>query len=198
MNQHAPDPPPPSKLLMTTDLLHQAQRGDAAAMEILMSRYLPRLNRWATGRLPANARSLLETNDLVHETLLRAIEGLGRIEETTPGQFQAYLRQAILNRIRDQMRWAHRRAGSKPVSEDLVDSGASPLEDAIGADLLARYERAREQLNEDERLFIHLRIELDFDYDDIAAIMSRPSRGAARMGVQRALRKLARLIGPER
>jgi len=194
---HVPDPPP-AKLLMTTDLLHQAQRGDAAAMEILMSRYLPRLNRWASGRLPAYARSLLETNDLVHETLLRAIEGLGTIEETAPGQFQAYLRQAILNRIRDQMRWAQRRAGSKPVSEDLVDSGSSPLEDAIGADLLARYERAREQLSEDERLFVHLRIELDFDYDDIAAIMNRPSRDAARMGVQRALRKLAELIGPER
>jgi len=190
--------PPPSDLLLTTELLRQAKQGDPAALDALMTRYLPRLQRWARGRLPLRARSLLETNDLVHETLLKAIEGLDRIEESRTGGFQSYVRQTILNRIRDQMRWAQRRSGSTAVTEDLVDQGPSPLESAIGADVLERYERAREQLTEEERLFVHLRIELDFDYEDIAAIMNRPSRDAARMGVQRSLRKLAEIMGHER
>ena len=190
--------PPPSDLLLTTELLRQAKQGDPAALDALMTRYLPRLQRWARGRLPLRARSLLETNDLVHETLLKAIEGLDRIEESRTGGFQSYVRQTILNRIRDQMRWAQRRSGSTEVTEDLVDQGPSPLESAIGADVLERYERAREQLTEEERLFVHLRIELDFDYEDIAAIMNRPSRDAARMGVQRSLRKLAEIMGHER
>lgn len=189
--------PPPPELLLTTELLHQAKQGDAAALEALMTRYLPRLSRWASGRLPVQARSLFETNDLVHETLVKAIEGLDRIQEDRPGGFQAYVRQAILNQIRDQLRWARRRAGSTQASEDLVDAAPSPLEHAIGADLLDRYDRAREQLREEDRLFVHLKIELDFGYEDIAAIMNRPSRDAARMGVQRAVRRLAEIMRHE-
>ncbi len=192
-----PDSPAPD-LLLTTDLLRQAKEGNAAALEVLMTRYLPRLYRWASGRLPMYARSLMDTSDLVHETLLKAIESLDRIEVRGPGGFQAYIRQAIHNRILDQLRWANRRAGSEPASETLVDREPSPLERAIGADLLERYEKARAQLQAEEQLFLHLRIELDFSYDEIAAIMDRPSPDAARMGVQRSLRKLAEIMGHER
>jgi len=44
----------------------------------------------------------------------------------------------------------------------------------------------------------HLRIELDFSYEEVAAITERGSRDAARMAVQRALRKLADVMGHER
>jgi RNA polymerase sigma-70 factor (ECF subfamily) len=185
----------PLELLLTSELLHLAKRGEPAALEALMTRYLPRLTRWASGRLPVYARSLLETTDVVHETLLKAIQGLDAIEEGRPGGFQAYVRQAILNRMRDQIRWARRRQGSTAVPEDLMDASPTPLEHAIGADLADRYERARDQLSDEERLFVHLRIELDFSYDEIADIMDRPSRDAARMAVQRSLRKLAEIMG---
>jgi RNA polymerase sigma-70 factor, ECF subfamily len=186
-----------SGLLLTSELLHEAQRGDRAALDALMTRYLPRLNRWASGRLPGYARSLFETTDLVHEILLKALEGLDGIEVGRPGGFQAYVRQAILNRIRDQIRWTRRRAGSTEVPETLVDASPSPLENAISAELLDRFELAREQLTEEERLFVHLRIELDFGYEEIAAIMDRPSSDAARMAVRRSLRKLAEIMGHE-
>ena len=83
----------PSELALTTDLLHRAKQGDAAALDHLMTRYLPRLQRWASGRLPVYARSLLETTDLVHETLLKAIAGLAGIQVGRPGGFQAYVRR---------------------------------------------------------------------------------------------------------
>jgi len=194
-----PEPRPPApELLLTSDLLHQAKQGNAAALEALMTRYLPRLYRWASGRLPRHARSLLDTRDLVHETLLKAIQSLDDFEVRGPGTFQAYVRQAIHNRILDQVRWAGRRAGSEEISEQMPDPGPSPLERAIGADLLGRYERARARLSEEEQLFLHLRIELDFGYEEIGAIMNRPSPDAARMGVQRALRKLAEIMEHER
>lgn len=180
------------------ELLDRAKRGDAAALTTLMARYLPRLQRWASGRLPSYARSLLDTTDLVQETLLRAVQGLDGIEVRGPGGFQAYVRQAVLNRIRDQMRWARRRPGPDGVPEDLVDAIPSPLENAIGADLLERYERALEMLDEDERRLLHLRLELDFDYEEIAALLGRPSRDAVRMAVKRALGKLAERMGHER
>ncbi|MBK7047525.1 MAG: hypothetical protein IPH48_13670 [bacterium] len=44
---------------------------------------------------------------------------------------------------------------------------------------------------------LHLRIELDFDYGEIASMTGRPSRDAARMAVQRALGRLAEAMGHE-
>lgn len=193
------DPGSPSPdLLITGQLLQRAKAGDRAALEALMARYRPRLVRWASGRLPAYARSLMDTADLVQETLLRAIEGLDHLEVGPPGQFQAYVRQAVLNRIRDQVRWARRRPGKDEELEDLEDATPSPLESAIGAEVLERYEGALERLSDGERHLIHFRIELDFSYEEIAAIMERSSPDAARMAVQRAVRRLAEVMGHAR
>ena len=196
-NDPKPGPPSPD-LLVTGQLLERAKAGDGSALEVLMARYRPRLVRWATGRLPHYARSLHDTADLVQETLLCAIEGLDRVEESSPGQFQAYVRQAVLNRIRDQIRWASRRPRDGKALEHFRDPAPSPLERAIGRDMVERYERALEQLSDVERQLIHFRIELDFSYEEIAAAMDRGSQDAARMAVQRAIRKLAKAMGDAR
>jgi RNA polymerase sigma-70 factor (ECF subfamily) len=179
----------------TQDLLQLAKLGDEQARAALVARYLPRLARWASGRLPLSARSLLETNDLVQETLIRTLEGLERLEARRPESFQAYVRGAILNRIRDQVSWAARRKGSGEAAEELQDRSPSPLENAIGAETLARYERALGSLSDADRELLHLRVELDFAYEDIAAHTGRPTADAARMAVQRALQRLAKAMG---
>jgi RNA polymerase sigma-70 factor (ECF subfamily) len=184
--------------LATTELLRLAKAGDARARELLLARYLPRLSRWAAGRLPRFARSLLDTSDLVQETLLRTLEGLDRVEVRGPGGFQAYVRQAVLNRIRDQVRWAGRRPGSEDVPEMLSDPAPSPLDHAIGVDVIERYERSLATLSDDEQELLHLRLELDFSYEEIAAMTGRPSADAARMAIQRGLRRLAEGMGHER
>jgi RNA polymerase sigma factor (sigma-70 family) len=186
---------PADTLVATTELLRRAKDGDRAALDALAARYLPRLRSWASGRLPMRARSLLDTADLVQETLLRTLERLDQVEVRGPGGFQAYVRSAVLNRIRDQIRWADRRPGPDGIPETVLDPGPSPIELAIGADLVARYERALATLTEEERQVLHLRLELDFDYEEIAGLTGRPSRDAARMAVTRALRRLAEVMG---
>src|SRR5262249_25537991 len=111
---------PDLPLLKTQELLQEVREGRRDALEVLLARYRPRLARWAAGRLPGYARSLLDTGDLVQETLLRALENIGSIEARGPGAFEAYVRQVILNRIRDQIRWARRRVG-EVASEEIVD-----------------------------------------------------------------------------
>lgn len=182
-------------LLRTQDLILGAKQGRRDALEALLARYRPRLLRWAAGRLPNSARSLLDTGDLVQETLIRAVENMGSIEANGPAAFEAYVRQTVLNRIGDQIRWARRRAGSEPASESLVDQAPSPLEEAIGADVVRRYEGAMALLSEEERRLLHMRIELDLGYDEIAAMMGRSSADATRMAIQRALHKLAYTMG---
>ncbi len=123
---HAQPGQPSSEPLITGDLVKRAKDGDQRAMSGLMARHRPRLERWTSGRLPHDARSLLDTSDLVQETLPRAIEGLDLIVEVRgPGFFQA-------------------------------------------------------------------------DFEEIAAVMGRTSRDAARMAVQRSLRKLAEIMGHAR
>lgn len=194
----APQGPGTPRPRGTEDLLILAQQGSLSARDQLLARYLPRLERWASGRLPTYARSLLDTADLVQDTLLMVLRGLDRIEARGPGVFQAYLRQAVLNRIRDQIRWARRRPGPDGLPGDLEARDPSPLEEAIGADVAARYERTLARLKPAERELLHLRIELDFDYEEIAAMTGHPSRDAVRMATQRALRKLAVHMGHER
>lgn len=195
-----PHPPNPGStpLLATRELLSLAKQGRPEAIAQLLERYLPRLQRWASGRLPMHSRSLLDTADLVQDTLLRVLEGLDRIEVRGPGGFQAYVRQAVLNRIRDEVRWSGRRPGPDGVPETLHDRSPSPFENAVGAEVLERYERGLAGLDEEDRELLHLRIELDFDYEEIVAMTGRPSRDAVRMAVQRALSRLAEAMGHER
>jgi DNA-directed RNA polymerase specialized sigma24 family protein len=120
-------------------LLRLAEQGESHALEQLMSRYLPRLRRWA-----------------------------------------------------------QRRPGPDGVPETLHDHSSSPPENAIGADVLGRYEAAMARLSEEERELPHLRIELDFEHQEIAAMTGRASRDAARMAIQRALARLADEMGHER
>jgi len=192
------DPRPSTEsLLVTSELVERAKKGDGRALDALMARYRPRLERWASGRLPGYARSLLDTGDLVQEVLVKVFEHLGRIEVRGPGFFQAYVRQAILNRITDQVRWAGRRPGADGL-EHIEDRAPSPLEQVIGSDLLERYERGMEALSDGDRRLVHLRVELAMDYEEIAAITERANFDAARMATQRALTKLAEIMGHER
>jgi RNA polymerase sigma-70 factor (ECF subfamily) len=52
----------------TVALIRRVRDGDSVARDTLLKRYLPALRRWAHGRLPASARDLSDTDDLVQVT----------------------------------------------------------------------------------------------------------------------------------
>ena len=61
----------------------------------------------ASGRLPRWARDTADTQDLVQETLFQTFKKIEKFEARGEGALFAYLRQAILNRIRDELRRAN-------------------------------------------------------------------------------------------
>ena len=69
---HGRVPPVEAGLESTFDLVERAKRGDQAALNRLYARFLPSLRRWASGRLPRWTRDLMDTDDIVQETVLRA------------------------------------------------------------------------------------------------------------------------------
>lgn len=175
-------------------LLGRVQAGDADALEALITRYRPRLVRWASRRLPAHARDLTETQDLVQETLLSAFRRIGGLEIREEGSLQAYLRQALLNRIRMEIRRAHRKPAPDLLASGLAHAGPSPLEQAIGREAAASYEAGLAGLKPEEQQLIVARVELGMTHEEIARAFDKPSANAARMAVQRALLRLTTLM----
>jgi RNA polymerase sigma-70 factor (ECF subfamily) len=183
--------PTETTLDTTWQLLARARAGDPQALDRLFARHLPPLQRWARGRLPKWARQVTETDDLVQDALTQTLRRLDHVEANGVGALGGYLRQAVLNRIRDELR----RSSRTPPSVDLgaVDlaGGQSPLEQAIGREGVERYERALQQLNAGDREAIVGRLELGYSYEELAGALGKPSAEAARKAAQRALLKLA-------
>jgi RNA polymerase sigma-70 factor (ECF subfamily) len=182
----------------TLSLLARVREGDEAAANTLFARYGPPLRRWASGRLPRWARDLSDTPDLVQEALLQTFKNIDGFEHRGEGAFQAYLRQAVMNRIRDELRKAQSRPVSADLDPGLADDGVSPLEEAIGAEAVDRYEAALARLRPEERELVIARVELGLTYAEIAAAANRPSANAARMAVARAVMRLAEEMGVSR
>jgi RNA polymerase sigma-70 factor, ECF subfamily len=178
----------------TLTLLTRAKAGDPDALSDLFARYLPMLSRWARGRLPQWARDAADTQDLVQITLLQTFRKIEGFEHRGEGALQAYLRQALMNRIRDELRRADRRPAAEPLDEEAPDPGLSPLEAAIGAENVDRYDAALERLTAGERELIVARVELGLTYVEVAAATGKPTPNAARMAVARALVRLAEEI----
>ena len=176
----------------TLDLLARAQSGDRASAEALFARCLPALRRWARGRLPQYARDLADTQDLVHDALMNSLHRLHAFDARYPGALQAYLRQAVHNRICDEIRRVRRRPASTELDDRCADGVASPLEVAIGREGIERYEAALQRLRTVDREAIVARIELQQSYEEVAVALGKATPDAARVAVKRALARLVR------
>ena len=181
----------------TAVLFDRIRQGDEAARRRLFERFLPILQRWAHGRLPGSARGLADTDDLVQITLIRALNRLTEFEPRREGAFLSYLRQILLNSVREELRRASRKPSAASVEDSLPDPSPSVIEQAVGRETMARYEGALAALPEELREAVILRIEFDYSYPEIAEALGRPSANAARMAVTRALVKLAEVMDDE-
>lgn len=182
----------------TVDLLTRARDGDRQALETLFERHTHLLRRWASGRLPQWARSAMDTVDLVQETMVGTLRNLDTFEPRGEGALQAYLRQALIYRIRSQVRNAGVRPTVVELDSAVPDDITSPLEAAIGQQTLERYEAGLKALAPDVRTAVVSRVELGLSYAEIAELLGKPSADAARMTVARALVTLAEEMEQER
>lgn len=175
----------------TLVLLDLARAGESQALDRLFERYVSPLQRFARGRLPVYARDLLDTGDLVQETLVQTLRHIDRFEPRREGALWAYLRQALVNRIRDEVRRVMRRPPPGALDSRHPDEGASPLEQAVGQQAAERYEAALLRLKPEEREAVIARVEFGHTFEEIAAALDKPSAEAARKAVSRALVRLA-------
>lgn len=184
-------------LQSTVDLLVQARGGDESAVERLFARLVPGLRRWARGRLPPYAREMCDTQDVVQDTVLSALRRLDHFEVRHPGALLGYLRQAVLHRITDEVRRAHRRPAVQELIDHPDEGAVSPLDRMLARHEIARYEAALTRLRPDDRAAILCRIEQQSSYDEMAIALGKPTANAARVAVRRALMRLAEEMSHE-
>jgi len=177
------------------DVLDRARRGDPSAARVLIERTLGPLRRWARGRLPHYARAGANTEDVVQDVVVRALGRLDSFEHRTVGGLQAYLRESVRNRIRDEVRRVSRRGVAEELPETLHDGSHSPLEELILKERSERYVAALRTLRPDDRLAIIYRLEHCHSFDQIAHKLGKSSPDAARMTVTRAVKKLGDALG---
>jgi RNA polymerase sigma-70 factor (ECF subfamily) len=177
-------------LTTTVELVALAQRGDRSALDRLFARHSAPLRRWARGRLPQWARDLADTDDLVQEALLQTFKRIEDFEARGAGSLHAYLRHAVLNRIRDELRRKARRPDFTDLDRALTSDVPSPLREAIGRDGLERYERALATLRAEDQEAIIARVEMGYTYQELAESLGKSSSEAARKATERALTRL--------
>jgi RNA polymerase sigma-70 factor, ECF subfamily len=174
----------------TIELVVKAREGDRLAVEALLQRSIPSLRRFAHGRLPAAARGALDTSDLVQETVLHVLRRLDTFQPRHVGAMQAYLRQSVINRIRDEVRRITRHPTPSELPDDLASDVPSPLEEAVRAEAYERYRAVLLQLSPRDRQMVVARIEAQWNLGEIAQRFNMRTVDGARMAVTRALRRL--------
>ena len=174
----------------TMELVIRARNGDRMATEALLERCLPQLQRWAHGRLPAAARGSLDTNDLVQDAALNLVKRLELFEPRHVGAMQGYLRQSVINRIRDEVRKIGRHAPPTELPDDHPSDRTSPLEAAIQSEAYERYRQALTRLEPKDRELIVARVEVQWSVAEITQRFGMRTVDATRMAVSRAIRRL--------
>jgi len=170
------------------DLLLKARAGDEDARNDLFGRYLPRLERWASRRLPLSVRTMLDTGDIVQEAMVSALRHIDTLEIRSDNALEVYLKQTIRNRIIDAYRRPRRER--EDIKADLPARGPSAFDMVAERETRERYEDALESLNDQDCQIIVMHSELGMTAREIGEELGR-NTDAARMALGRALKKLA-------
>jgi RNA polymerase sigma factor (sigma-70 family) len=120
---------------------------------------------------------------------VNVLQRLSYFDASRTGALEGYVRVALRNRVRDEVR----RISRRPPSEALVeapDMGPSPLDGVLFEDTANRYRAALERLRPTERAVIIAFVEHGSDYKKLAEILRKPTPNAARVALGRAMHQL--------
>lgn len=188
--------PEPSGSARERHLLERAHRGSRSAVGALFERYGVWLRRWARSRLPSRARGVVDTSDIVQDALHHTFARFTSFRSRQTSVLRLYLRRAVQNRIRDELRRVARRGDAvlpdRPVLRS--DADAPQLRELLDEETWRRYLDALRKLPARDRRLIVGRAELGYTSDQLAFMERLPSPAAARGALRRALVRLTDLM----
>jgi RNA polymerase sigma factor (sigma-70 family) len=137
--------------------------------------------------MPRATRGQDQTRDVVQDAALGVWRHVEKLDLRAPGDLDAYLREAVVNKIRDRARRIQREPLLVSVDPEIKDSLPTPLNLALSGERWARYQDALTALTVSEREAIVARAEMGCSWEQVAEAINSPSADAARMLFTRAV-----------
>ena len=173
--------------LTDSELVDKATNGDHRALDALVERYSPRVNRLASQLMG----DLEEAKDAAQESLVKVCTRLKQFRGDA--QFATWLHRLVVNTCRDRMAFQRvRRAEPLELDEQATDD-IDPSNLAVLTDLRRDLADALSRLSNDQRIAVVLRDSFGMSYKEISRVARMPV-GTAKCYVHRARAKLRTLL----
>jgi RNA polymerase sigma-70 factor (ECF subfamily) len=166
--------------LSDAELVRRATSGDSKALDALVERHAPKVNRLASQLLG----DLEEARDAAQESLVKLCTRLRQFRGEA--QFSTWLHRLVVNTCRDRMAFQRVRRTEPLVQEERVaDEESDPSRLAALADLRRDVAEALARLSPKQRAAVVLRDSFGLSYAEIARVAKIPV-GTAKCYVHRA------------
>jgi len=173
--------------LTDSELVDKATNGDHRALDALVERYSPRVNRLASQLMG----DLEEAKDAAQESLVKVCTRLKQFRGEA--QFATWLHRLVVNTCRDRMAFQRvRRAEPLELDEHATDD-TDPSNLAVLTDLRRDLAYALSRLSNDQRIAVVLRDSFGMSYKEISRVARMPV-GTAKCYVHRARARLRTLL----
>jgi RNA polymerase sigma-70 factor (ECF subfamily) len=168
------------------EIVSRIMGGDVDAYAILVTRYRPRLSRYAL-RMLGNRE---DAQEALQDAFIRAYRAIGRCDD--PERFGSWLFSILVNRCRTTGARSTRRARTF-VSDEVATRSAAESHPAEQAAWREEIERALAQLDSDQREAFLLKHVEGLSYEEMAEITGA-GVSALKMRVKRACDRLRGLL----
>jgi RNA polymerase sigma-70 factor (ECF subfamily) len=185
------------------ELIQRASRGDTIAVEELLERHLPDLQKYVRARISPTLLAKESSSDVVQSVCRELLMGFGRFEYRGEAAFRSWLHQAALRKLVDHLEYheARKRVGagaaatlSAAESALLASSLHSPSNAAILQEEIAALEGAFGRLSEADRGIVRMVHLEGLSHAQVAERLGC-TEAASRKQLSRALSRLAQFLG---
>ena len=174
--------------LTDSELVDKATNGDGRALDALVERYSPRVNRLASQLMG----DLEEARDAAQESLVKVCTRLKQFRGEA--QFATWLHRLVVNTCRDRMAFQRvRRTEPLELDEQSASDESDPSNLAVLTDLRRDLAVALSRLSNDQRIAVVLRDSFGLSYKEISRVARMPV-GTAKCYVHRARARLRTLL----
>lgn len=150
------------------DLVAKANRGDGHALDALVERYAPRVQRLASQLIV----DLEDARDAAQESLVKLCTRLRQFRgEAT---FSTWLHRLVVNTCSDLAARQRIRRTEMLQPEETAGEDSDPSRMALLADLRRDLAEALARLSADQRIVVTLRDSLGLSYEEIAKVARMP------------------------
>ena len=193
----------------TAAWLNEARAGSDEALGQALDAYRGYLLLIAERELDNDLKAKGGASDLVQETFADAHGDFERFQGSSAGEWQAWLRALLLNRVANftrRYRYTQKRGVGREIglarddsragsAQDVEGNVATPSSQVMAREQMQAIQQALERLPDDYRLVVTMRYQDQKSFEEIGVLMARSSEAVRKLW-WRAIERLQEDLGP--